>query len=171
MLTSPYVFLLTVSYQMYSDNDRNRTRKEALDWFVRMQSDSITEAERAAFIAWRDAKPENAQAYADAELLSNKLAALKGHAAYHIPRLIPEQKPSLIPTQYFNQIALFLLIIFSSAGLWWQTGIVSDEYVTSAGGQRHILLKDGSKLELNTASHPLHPPGTHYYVIQRRSLF
>ncbi len=77
MLTSPYVFLLTVSYQMYSDNDRNRTRKEALDWFVRMQSDSITEAERAAFIAWRDAKPENAQAYADAELLSNKLAALK----------------------------------------------------------------------------------------------
>lgn len=153
MLTSPHVFLLTDSYQMYPDDDRNHSGKEALDWFVRMQSDSVTEAERAAFIAWRDAKPENAQAYADTELLSHKLAALKGHSAYHIPRLTPDQKPSLMTMQSFNRIALFLLIIFSSAGLWWQTGIVSDEYVTSAGEQRHIPLEDGSKLELNTASH------------------
>lgn len=82
-------FLLTDSYQMYSDDDRNHSGKEALDWFVRMQSDSVTEAERAAFIAWRDAKPENAQAYADTELLSHKLAALKGHSAYHIPGSLP----------------------------------------------------------------------------------
>lgn len=149
---------------MYSDDDRNHAEKEALDWFVRMQNDSVTEAEQAAFAAWRDANPQNAQAYADAELLSHKLAALKGHAAYHIPHLLPgRQKPSLIATRYFSRAALFLLVIFSSAALWWQTGITQDEYVTSTGEQRHITLVDGSRLELNTASRA----GIYYTRLQR----
>lgn len=130
--------------------------KDALDaaslWFVRQTDSDFSEADRVAWLAWREQSPANEAAWQAIEQVTQKfvlpgVATSVGIAALDRPAS-PARRRAL------QQLAvLFALGGASWAGyrqLPWQEWRA--EYVTAVGEQREIYLPDNSKVTLNTDS-------------------
>lgn len=144
---------------------REQVRAEAAAWVVRLSAPDCSEADRAAFEAWRDASFENEAAYereAAAWERLDRLQALRPGNAAPDPDLLapapeqPAEAPTPTPRAWWAQhrrmaASLVGLVALGSAAT---LGIASGDpaYATGIGETRVLVLEDGTRVELNTDS-------------------
>ena len=140
-------------------NDNLRSIDDiALQWFVMLRDDDVSDAQRRAFSEWRAADPAHEKACAELEQIWGKLDVL---APQHIPTtLSANNSPDLVSARAARQsphgwrrMAAAAVVALTLA-LGWQAipeGLLAD-YRTSVGERRVIALDDGSQVELASAS-------------------
>ncbi|WJD63402.1 FecR family protein [Pseudomonas kurunegalensis] len=118
--------------------------QQALDWFTRLRAENPGSEEHAAFEAWR-LQPQNARAYAEVEQLWQTLE-LPAHRVRKADRAKARRWP---------RYAAAACLLVAAGAVWLSVpalqGLGSD-YATLAGERREVLLNDGSRLWLDSAS-------------------
>lgn len=143
---------------MTMEADADTRRKEAADWFARLNQRRVTTDDVRAFSAWRR-DPANASAYASIEALwdasgdlsrSPRMAALAEDARTRADagrmrrgRLVGVLKP-------IGAVGAALVVAAGIGWVWLVQQPVS--YSTAIGEQRVVVLDDGSRVTLDTAS-------------------
>ena len=135
-------------------------RKEAAEWFSRLNQRQVTTADIKAFSDWRR-DPENARAFSRLEAMWDAagtlaktpgMAALTEEATNRARQAPPSRRRSpsgrLIPLGAAGLVALALAV-----GSWsWWSAQRPDAYDTAIGEQRTVRLEDGSRIILDTDS-------------------
>ncbi len=124
--------------------------KTATEWLVKLQSPQLTEAQKQDFFTWLDQKPEHQRAYIEAEALWEHLAPVEQLAAESATaRITPVARPWYRRPQTIaaSFIGLAMLVAIQ---LW--PGLEGNQYQTAIGEQSHVVLADGSNIDLNTNS-------------------
>ncbi|MGQ9370203.1 FecR family protein [Azospirillum sp. ST 5-10] len=129
----------------------------AQDWFLRLSSGDVAEADRRAFAAWREADPRHAAAYAEIEGLWHEVAPLEAAFAPR-GRAGPRQEAPAVGRQRARPwrrptlaagVAGACLALLVTTGIVQPMGMLADHY--SGIGHRHVLtLPDGTVAHLNT---------------------
>jgi len=123
---------------------------EAADWLLRLRDG---EADRAAFEQWRTRSPEHVRAWARAETLLGKIAALP--PALALPALDrPHGSGRRVALARIGKLALLLGLLpagWTARRLAERQGLFAD-YRSAAGEIRELRLADGTQLTLNTAT-------------------
>ncbi|GJE56453.1 MULTISPECIES: FecR family protein [Methylobacterium] len=112
--------------------------EEAAGWVARLSSSDATDADRAAFEAWRSADPAHAEAHAEMDALWRRLGRL------------PDPRPRPGPPKTLAGIAVALLL---GGALAYQAGLVDRlraDLWSGVGSIEHATLADGSRVHLNT---------------------
>lgn len=142
---------------MTIEADADTRRKEAADWFARLNQRRVTTTDVRRFSDWRR-DPENARAFARLETLWSATAAL-GQAsdiqALADEALRPRRSRSariglagrLAP---IGAVGAFVLALGLAGSAW--LALRPAVYATEIGEQRTVTLKDGSRLVLDTDS-------------------
>jgi transmembrane sensor len=142
---------------MTIEGDVDIRRKEAADWFARLNQRTVTTADVKGFSDWRR-DPENARAFNRVEAMweaagalakNPEMASLTREAAETAGPARKRRAATgrLIPIGVVGAMALAL----GAGGFLW----VSQQptrYVTAIGEQRTIQLEDGSRIILDTGS-------------------
>lgn len=142
---------------MTIEADADIRRKEAADWFARLNQRRVTTADVRRFSEWRR-DPENARAFARLETLWSATAALGQAPDMQVladEALRPRRsRPArtglagrLAPIGAVGAVVLALGI----AGSTW-LALRPAVYATEVGEQRTVTLNDGSRLVLDTGS-------------------
>lgn len=120
--------------------------QEAAAWFARLQRPDLADEDRRAFDAWIDAEPARAVAYARVEATWERAERLAA-----APVAAPKAGAALSPviTRRVAAAALFA-VGAGGAALWYSRR--APVYATAVGERRTLVLEDGSRVELNTAS-------------------
>ena len=123
--------------------------EEASTWFVRLQADDITPAERADFARWRAQSAAHAAAFEQVRALFSAMAVEA--RIQHPTRPSPPPAPAL-PRRRLTLAGLVLTACLG--GLWvWPPGFIQDiqsDYHTATGERQRVVLADGSRILLNT---------------------
>ncbi|GLO15402.1 iron dicitrate transporter FecR [Pseudomonas putida] len=118
--------------------------QQALDWFTRLRAENLGSEAHAAFETWR-LLPQNARAYAEVEQLWQTLE-LPAHRVRKADRAKARRWP---------RYAAAACLLLAAGAVWLSVpalqGLGSD-YATVAGERREVLLNDGSRLWLDSAS-------------------
>lgn len=142
---------------MTADADADMRRRQAADWFARLNQREVAAADIKAFSAWRS-DPENAAAFdrmqeiwaaAGALARDPAMAALTEEARSRTKRAKRgARKPAAIqPWLIAGAVVLAL-----AGGLWtWRMGQPA-QYATAVGERRVVELADGSRVMLDTGS-------------------
>lgn len=135
----------------------------AVEWFVILRDESVSEHQRRAFAEWLAADAAHARAWAEVERMWGALdavplydASARASASATDRKVSPLSRGSSPPRTYafgwrHAAIAAALLLV---VGLGWQllpVGLLSD-YRTDVGERRVIALADGSEVELASSS-------------------
>lgn len=129
-------------------------RKEAVEWFTRLNQRKVTTADVRGFSVWRR-DPANAQAFQKIEAMWDAAGALAGNpqlaALTAEARRGPEAREKRRPSGRLVSLgvagaAAVAVCAFSLA--WLQQRPVT--YATSIGEQRTVQLEDGSRITLDT---------------------
>ena len=136
-----------------SEKPFNKDALEAASlWFVRQTDSDFSEADRVAWLAWREQSPANEAAWQAIEQVTQKFVLPGVATSVGIAALDRPASPAR--RRAVQQLAvMFALGGTSWAGyrqLPWQEWRA--EYVTAVGEQREIYLPDNSKVTLNTDS-------------------
>lgn len=134
--------------------DRDTAMAEALDWFTRRQSGTITSGEAHTFDVWRAAHPDNARAY-------DRVAGL--WASPEFARALESQAPATAPPPHpaRNRTALRPVLALAAAlvlavGLGHLSGgnpfQPPADHGTETGQHAAVPLPDGSVVLLNAES-------------------
>lgn len=133
-------------------------RKEAADWFSKLNQRKVTTTDIKAFSDWRK-DPENARAFSRLETMWDAAGALA-----HSPAMVGLAEDArdradrararrrivsgrLVPLGVATALALAVGV----GGLsWWS--LRPDAYATAVGEQRTLRLEDGSRIVLDTNS-------------------
>lgn len=141
---------------MTIEGDADIRRREAAEWFARLNQRTVTTADVKGFSEWRR-DPANAQAFGRVEALWDaagtlakdpEMKALTREASGVRPP--PKRRSStgrLLPIGALGALALG----FGVAGVLWLSGQPT-RYATAVGEQRTIQLEDGSRITLDTGS-------------------
>lgn len=124
--------------------------EQASDWLVRFNEGELSATEQQAFQQWRDASPQNADAWRTAEVLMNKLGQLPPSVAMPVLNRQDEQGRRA----FISKLLLLLCVApvgWSSWRLFQSQGWAAD-HRTAVGEQRELVLADGSRITLNTDS-------------------
>ncbi len=130
---------------------RTAADDQATDWIARLGTRTISLDTIQAFAKWRE-DPANAEAYRRAEQLWSRTGDLAGDPDIQAAL---EQAQRRRPRRFgAKQIAAAGLTTALAASLavgafFWQ---IRDTYATEVGEQRSLLLADGSRVRLDTAS-------------------
>ncbi|MDS1140423.1 FecR domain-containing protein [Pusillimonas sp. SM2304] len=125
---------------------------KAAHWMARLWADDAGEADHAACRAWRAAHPDHERAWLRLQGFDNKLQEVPQHAATVL--LEPAAKAALSRRRALQALGLAavtaatLPVVYNSEA--WQR--VSADYSTRTGEIREIVLPDGTRILLNTAS-------------------
>lgn len=111
----------------------------AAEWFVRLRDDAVSDGDRAAFAAWRDADPAHAEAYREMERLWGGLDRIGDRIG---------RRRAL---RRMAAAASVAAAVGAGAYALTPTGLLAD-HRTGAGEQRRVTLEDGSTAHLNTAT-------------------
>ena len=136
---------------------------QAIAWLARLDSDTATDADRAAFVRWLSESELHQNAFDDAELLSNELnesadqirASLSGGAGVVVPFTpIKPFKPR--PLRWLGPVILAaacvtFAVVFGPEA-WRGVEGQTYRYQTRAGETRALRLADGSRINLDAAS-------------------
>lgn len=124
-----------------------RQLKQAVTWFVRLQSDQCSQQDQQLFDLWLAKEPAHRAAYTKAEQLWSNFDDLK--TLSDIPALTEARKAK--PTKsHLSTIASLLLITTLLAGAYLEYSAETLSYTTAQGEHRHIVLADNSQIDLNT---------------------
>lgn len=124
----------------------NQQFKQAVTWFVRLQSEQCSEQDQQLFDDWLAKNPAHIAAYTKAEQLWGNFDTLK---TLDIPALnaARQTKPSKSP---LSTIAS-LLIASTLLGLaYTEYSAETLTYTAKHGEHQHIVLADNSQIDLNT---------------------
>ncbi|QNN76791.1 FecR domain-containing protein [Pseudoxanthomonas mexicana] len=121
---------------------------QAVNWLLRLNSGSATDAERAALARWRDSDPEHARAWERAE----KLRKLLDQIPPALGARVLDRPSSPGRRSAIKQLGLLLAC---APGGWlalkaWNEAAWTADARTAVGQRRAVPLPDGSHLELNT---------------------
>ncbi|PZQ58212.1 MAG: hypothetical protein DI570_18235 [Phenylobacterium zucineum] len=122
---------------------------QAAAWLARLDRDDATEADRAAYAAWRarsathrEVADRLAGLWADMDLLGQLAGEARPAGRRPRNRSSAWVRPSMAA-------AAALVVALVTAGAWY---VAPRTYETGVGRQRTISLSDGSSIELNTDS-------------------
>lgn len=124
-------------------------RRQAIRWYVLLNSGETTEQERRGYETWRNAHPLHAIALARLETVQSTLVGVPGTLA------MPALTSAAISRRNLVKSVAWLAL-GSSAGMlaWreqpWQSWFA--DFNTATGEQKQAELADGIKLMLNTAT-------------------
>lgn len=128
---------------------QHRIFRQAVEWFVRLESERCDELQRNRFQDWLTENEAHRQAYAEAERLWSNLDNIK---VTHIPGL-EDARTVRPPTRRLLRTGLSALLLVALATGWWQDySAETITYSTGLGERRNILLPDGSRLAMNAAT-------------------
>ncbi|OEZ52763.1 fec operon regulator FecR [Janthinobacterium sp. HH103] len=127
---------------------------QAVEWLVRLQAGDATSEVEQAWRAWRDSDPEHEQAWQHVEGCMARMRALPAPLAHGTLA----RKPVHAQANAARRQSLKLLALLAVGGGAWLAG--GDEqarfwladYRTGTGELRHVVLDDGTRIALNTAS-------------------
>ena len=127
---------------------------QAVEWLVRLQADDATPEVEQAWRAWRGSDPENEQAWLHVEGCMARMRALPAPLAHGTLA----RKPIHAQANAARRQSLKFLALLAVGGGAWLAG--GDEqarfwladYRTGTGELRHVVLDDGTRIALNTAS-------------------
>ncbi len=127
---------------------------EAAVWLMQLHAGNVTDADRQAFERWRQSSPQHGLAWSRAERLMNKLGGLPARLA--MPALSHSVTQPVNPGRRVALGKLALLLVAAPAGwsAWQHTPWRewSADHHTAIGERRDIVLADGSRITLNTAT-------------------
>ena len=123
--------------------------EQASLWMARLWSDDISEAQREACLAWRQASPEHERAWQQLQAIDGRLAALPSHAS---------RSELFSSTQEVSRRSFLqwggLVVLLGGLGFGlprtpqWQRQFA--DYATGIGESRELTLSDGTHLVLDT---------------------
>ncbi len=123
--------------------------KQAIEWFVQLQSEQCSSEDQARFESWLKKNTNHRAAYSEAESIWANMDDLK---FIPIPGLAKARsaKPS---KPNAAQLAAWAFVIFSTAllgGAWSEYSAETITYATRIGEYRRVDLADNSHIDLNT---------------------
>lgn len=155
----------------FSPNDSSSLRQQAIGWMVRRNDEGWTAQDEALFQDWLSADPQHAQMYAQcdgrwaqldampADLLAgmrSKLKADKAHASAMQARSIRTQASRRYFLFWPATSALTMAAVGGVGYMAWQSlqaqPLSVQAYRTERGRQQSIVLTDGSRLRMDTAT-------------------
>ncbi|MDN2710465.1 FecR domain-containing protein [Janthinobacterium sp. SUN118] len=127
---------------------------QAVEWLVRLQAGDCAPEVEQAWRAWRDSDPENELAWQHVEACMARMRSLPASLAHGTLA----RKPVHAQANAARRQSLKLLALLAVGGGAWLAG--GDEqaaswladYRTGTGELRHLVLADGTRIALNTAS-------------------
>lgn len=127
----------------------------AADWYVQLQADDCTDADRAAFEAWLAQDLVHAVAYERIGRMWESLDAVSAKPALHALEqvLTPEFKP--VKRRFSAKVVALGLAVIAGTWLGAQSDTASylmADYSTAVGEQRVVELPDHTRITLNTYS-------------------
>lgn len=126
--------------------------RQALDWQVTFWSGEVTDAERAAFRRWLAADPRHERAWHDVQRIDATLAAVPPKVGGRVLRRPAASRPA-------RRKALRALGGLAGGGMvalavldtpQWRAARA--DYATVTGERHELLLEDGTRVSLNTAT-------------------
>ena len=127
-----------------------KVRREAVNWLVELQSDIVTNETRDQWQKWRMSHPDHEYAWQQIEVFSRKLRGLSSplaHATLTPPHSVSRRRA----------VKALTILIFLGGGTWltgeerfWCRG--PEDYCTSIGEHKAVMLSDGTSIELNSSS-------------------
>jgi len=132
------------SSSSYSD----RQLKQAIEWFVRLQSEQCPAEDYHSFETWLAKNANHTAAYAEAERIWADMDNLK---FVPVPGLADARsaKPPKSATA-LTALAIFTLTSALLGGIWIEYSAETIIYATRMGEHRRIELTDNSHIDLNT---------------------
>lgn len=131
-------------------------REAAVAWFVRLQSDVVSEAEHIAFAAWLAADPLHGAEYRrlggiwrDLDALPDPRANVARQAAWQRAMLTPSRRRLLLGGGALA--AASVVVAYAGLGRQWPVWLAGD-MVTGTGERRSFDLADGSRVDLDAGS-------------------
>ena len=129
-----------------------RQLKQAIEWFVRLQSEQCHAEEQLRFETWLAKNANHRAAYAEAERVWGSMDDLK---------LLPlssldaarAAKPRKSTAVQLTSWAFFVFTTTLLVGAWLEYSADTIIYTTQMGGHQRIELADDSYIELNTDTH------------------
>ncbi len=124
----------------------------AQQWFVLLQDDDATDADRQLFAAWLAADPAHARAWRETEQLWTRMdaavPALRARETWQATR-----KPAVQITRrgWLKQAAVAALVLGGGVGVAVSSDLFAD-HRTGVGERRNLKLADGSVVELDADS-------------------
>ena len=163
---------------MGSTDDSRRWSEEAAHWWVLLHGEGVTSAERREFLAWVARSPERIEAYLEVERLVGTLRAgtvrwpdtpaealIEAARASIRPVALPQAAASPVQIRpvaasgaprwtraRWVAVTATAVALAGALGGWLLNSGGEQIYRTRAGEQRSILLADGSRVTLNSAS-------------------
>ncbi|MDO9105567.1 MAG: FecR family protein [Methylovulum sp.] len=120
--------------------------EQAVSWFVRLRSSSISREKKASFTDWLQQNPEHQKAFDEICLLWGDTQLKKALGETELER--PKKPRHSFQWPLFMAASLVLLLVFrTDIKIFLQA-----DYVTDIGKQQRIRLDDGSHVTLNTDS-------------------
>lgn len=123
-------------------DDRSPLVREALEWFVRLRDDEVSQAERQEFEAWRQQGSAHEAAWDRACHLWASLAPVEEEFAQRRRKTIGRRRV----------LGSGLGLLLGAAGSWTLGQALKADFETGTGERRSFTLADGSRLELNSQS-------------------
>lgn len=124
-----------------SERTKDPLRDEALAWIAHLHSGDETEADWASFDAWRKFDAAHAQAAQKAEKIWEQLG----------PALTQGRRRNSIISSILVAVVALSSLAFAS-GLFGPPATYFADFSTSVGEIRTVTLKDGSRVDLDTAT-------------------
>lgn len=130
---------------VHTSPEQRETRSldnEALEWVVLLTSGESTEADHAAFRAWRDQSAQHAQALARARTLWTQMGAA-------LPNVRAQERAPQAWRTNMSRLAMAasLLLCFGLGNQYLSTW--QYDQVTAAGERRVVKLQDGSEMVMS----------------------
>lgn len=162
MLTIRYLLQMTHSERPPAEQDA--LKREALDWVMRLTSGEATTADADALHRWRQTSRAHRRAFAEANLLWDKLRP----AATDSARRNPADLQTVSKARHLTSFPMFgrraflggaitataaaagYLIVKPPLDLWPSLSEMAADYRTGVGQQQQIAFDDNVSLKLNT---------------------
>jgi transmembrane sensor len=126
-----------------------RQLKQAIEWFVRLQSEQCSAEEQLRFETWLAKNENHRDAYAEAERVWADMDDLK---FMPVPGLAEARsaKPRKSTAAQLSSWAFIIVTTALLGGAWLEYSAETISYATRMGERRRVELADNSHIDLNT---------------------
>lgn len=135
---------------------------QAADWYAALRDESACEQDRLAWRAWLQASPENGRAWEHIDAVSRRFDPLRGPQAGALPATVAgveaARRGPLRRRRLLNGLAGVLGLGVAGWLGWRQAPVaqlvaaLGSDHHTGLGERREIVLADGTRTWLNTAT-------------------